>query len=88
MQQNPTIGFLGEYDALPGMSQKDSDKKEPVIEGGSGHACAHNLIGVGHVAAAIAMKKEMEENNIKGTLVYYGCPAEEVLTGKVIPRFL
>lgn len=56
---SPVIGFLGEYDALPGMSQKVSDKKEPIIEGAAGHACAHNLIGVAHLGAAIAMKREM-----------------------------
>lgn len=78
----PVIGLLGEYDALPGMSQEVSTKKEAIIEGGSGQACQHNLLGVGHVGAAIGLKKEMEEKGIKGTVVYYGCPAEETLTGK------
>lgn len=79
----PVIGFLGEYDALPGMSQKVSTLKEPVLEGGSGHACGHNLLGTAHLGAVIGMKKEMQERNLKGTVVFYGCPAEEALTGKV-----
>ena len=78
----PVIGFLGEYDALPGMSQKVSTKKEPVVEGADGHACQHNLLGVGHLGAVLGMKKEMEEKGLKGTIVFYGCPAEETLTGK------
>ncbi len=79
----PVIGFLGEYDALPGMSQKVSTAKEPVVEGNPGQACGHNLLGVAHVGAVVGMKKEMEEKGLKGTIVYYGCPAEEALTGKV-----
>ena len=79
----PVIGLLGEYDALPGMSQKSITQKEAVVEGGAGHACQHNLIGVGHIGAALGMKKEMEEKGLKGTIVFYGCPAEEALTGKV-----
>ena len=79
----PVIGFLGEYDGLAGMSQEVSTTKEPVIEGNPGQACGHNLLGVSKVGAVIGMKKEMEEKNLKGTIVYYGCPAEEVLTGKV-----
>jgi len=78
----PVIGFLGEYDALPDLSQKVSTKKEPVIEGGIGHGCGHNLLGVGHAGAVIGLKKEMEERNLAGTVVFYGCPAEELLTGK------
>lgn len=78
----PVIGLLGEYDALPGMSQKVSTKKEPVEEGGPGHACQHNLLGVAHVGAAIGLKKEMEEKKLPGTVIFYGCPAEETLTGK------
>jgi len=79
----PIIGFLGEYDGLPSMSQKVSTMKEPVVEGKPGQACGHNLLGVAHVGAVIGMKREMEEKNLQGTIVYYGCPAEEVLTGKV-----
>lgn len=78
----PVYGLLGEYDSLPGMSQKVCTHKEPVVEGGWGQACGHNLLGVAHVGAAIGMKKVMEEKNLPGTVIYYGCPAEEVLTGK------
>ncbi len=78
----PVIGLLGEYDALPGMSQKVCAHKEPVVPGEWGQACGHNLLGVGHVGAAIGLKKAMEEGKLSGTVVYFGCPAEEVLTGK------
>jgi len=78
----PVIGFLGEYDALPGMSQKVATKKEPVIENDPGQGCGHNLLGVAHVAAAIGLKKEMTEKNLPGTIIFYGCPAEETLIGK------
>lgn len=78
----PIIGFLGEYDALPGMSQKVQTTKEPVVESGNGHACGHNLIGTGCVSAVEALKAWMQEENIAGTIRYYGCPAEETLMGK------
>lgn len=81
--KRPIIGILGEYDALPGISQKVSSKKEAVIEGGFGHGCGHNLLGVGSLGAALAVKEVMEKNKIKGTIRYYGCPAEETLVGKV-----
>lgn len=79
---HPRIGFLGEYDALPGLSQKVSQEKEPVCEGAPGHGCGHNLLGVACVGAALGMKAELEETGKEGTVVFYGCPAEEVLTGK------
>lgn len=79
---HPVIGFLGEYDALPGLSQKVSDEKEAICAGGAGHGCAHNLLGVSCVGAAIGLKEELEETGKAGTVVFYGCPAEEVLTGK------
>ena len=78
----PVIGFLGEYDALRGMSQVVSTHKEAVKEGAPGHACQHNLLGVAHLGAAIALKNEIEKNNLNGTVVFYGCPGEEELTGK------
>lgn len=78
----PVIGLLGEYDALPGMSQKTTTTKDAVTEGAPGQACGHNLLGVAHVGAAIGIKKEMEEKGLDGTIVFYGCPAEETLTGK------
>jgi aminobenzoyl-glutamate utilization protein B len=79
----PVIGLLGEYDALPGMSQKVKADKDPIKKGAPGQACGHNMLGVAHVGAALGIKKELEENNLEGTVIFYGCPAEEVLTGKV-----
>ena len=79
---HPVIGLLGELDALPGMSQKVQVGKDPVEAGAPGQACGHNLLGVGHVGAAIGLKAEMEASGKSGTIIYYGCPAEEVLTGK------
>lgn len=78
----PVIGFLGEYDALPGMNQAVSTQKEALKEGAPGQGCGHNLLGVAHVGAVLGMKAAMEEKNLQGTIIYYGCPAEEVLTGK------
>lgn len=78
----PVIGFLGEYDALPGMSQIVADYKAPVKEGSPGHACQHNLLGVSHIGAAMGLKRELAEKGLPGTVVFYGCPAEETLTGK------
>lgn len=80
---HPVIGFLGEYDALPGLSQKIKTMEDPVISGAFGHGCGHNLLGVAHIGALIGMKEEMIKKNMVGTIIYYGCPAEEVLTGKL-----
>lgn len=80
---HPVIGFLGEYDALSSMSQKDGvTKEEPLTAGAPGHGCGHNAIGVSCVAAAVAMKTVMEENKLPGTIIVYGCPAEEGGAGK------
>jgi aminobenzoyl-glutamate utilization protein B len=81
-QGKPIIGFLGEYDALAGLSQKRQPTPEPVEPGGWGHACGHNLLGTGGMAATLAVKKWMEANCIPGTVRYYGCPAEENSYGK------
>lgn len=78
----PIIGVLGEYDALPGLSQELSAEKTPIEQGGPGHGCGHNLFGVASFAAALAVKVEMEKNNLPGTIRFYGCPAEETLVGK------
>jgi len=78
----PVLAFLGEYDALPGMSQEVATEKKPIEGQTHGHGCGHNLLGVAHVGAVIGLKAEMEAKNLKGTIIYYGCPAEEVLTGK------
>lgn len=79
----PVLGVLGEYDALPGLSQKVSAGKDPAQEGSPGHGCGHNLLGTAGVGAVLAIKNIIEEKKIKGTIRYYGCPAEETLVGKV-----
>lgn len=79
---HPVIGLLAEYDALPGLSQQVTDQKAPIVEGGYGHGCGHNLLAATTIGGAIGMKAEMEARNISGTIVFYGCPAEEVLIGK------
>lgn len=81
----PVIGILGEYDALPGLSQKSGiAHQEPVEEGAPGHGCGHNLLGTGALAAALAVRYYLEENKMAGTVRYYGCPAEEGGGGKVL----
>jgi len=79
----PVIGFLGEYDALPGLSQQVSAVREPVEPGAPGHACGHNLLGVAAMGAAIAVKNVMVRDSLQGTVRFFGCPAEETLMGKV-----
>jgi aminobenzoyl-glutamate utilization protein B len=81
-EDKPVIGYLGEYDALPGMSQKAVPYKEPLEEGRPGHGCGHNLLGTTLLAAALAAQEAMKKHGIKGTLKYFGCPAEETLVGK------
>ncbi len=79
----PVIGFLGEFDALSGLSQKaDITYPSPVTEGGCGHGCGHNLLGIGSIAAAAAYKEYLSENKLPGTVIYYGCPGEEGGSGK------
>ena len=79
---SPIIGILGEYDALPGLSQTISSTQEAIEEGGPGHGCGHNLYGTAGLGAAVAVKELMEAEGISGTIRYYGCPAEETLVGK------
>ena len=79
----PVIGILGEFDALPGTSQKAVPHKDPLIEGGAGHACGHHLFGTASVAAAVAIKDWLKANKGKGTIRFYGTPAEEGGSGKV-----
>jgi aminobenzoyl-glutamate utilization protein B len=78
----PVIAIYGEYDALPGLSQKPEASQSPLIEGAPGHGCGHNLLGAGATAAAVAVSKWMEAGKIKGTLRFYGTPAEEAFGGK------
>ncbi len=78
----PVIGLLGEFDALAGLSQvADRFEKEEYIPGGNGHGCGHNLLGVGTIAAALAVKKYLEDGH-EGTIIYFGCPGEEGGSGK------
>ncbi|GED71256.1 aminobenzoyl-glutamate utilization protein B [Brevibacillus reuszeri] len=80
---SPVIAILGEYDALSGLSQERGNAThQPIVAGGNGHGCGHNLLGSGSLAAAVAIRHYMEENGIKGTVRYYGCPAEEGGSGK------
>jgi aminobenzoyl-glutamate utilization protein B len=79
----PVLGFLAEYDALPRLSQKAVSHQEPLVEGGSGHGCGHNLLGAGAAAAAMAVKAVMETHNLQGTIKLFGCPNEENDIGKV-----
>lgn len=79
----PVIGILGEYDALPGLSQEAVALKKPAAEGRPGHGCGHNIFGVASAAAAAALKQVMERDKIGGTIKYFGCPGEETVIGKV-----
>lgn len=79
----PIIGILGEFDALPGLSQKTEPSKNPLEAGKPGHGCGHNLFGAGSLGAAIAVKEWMEKEGIKGTVRFYGTPAEEKYFGKL-----
>ena len=80
---SPKIGILAEYDALSSLSQKPGvTGKDPLIPGGHGHGCGHNLLGAGSLAAAVAVKKLIEKGDLRGTVVLYGCPGEEGCAGK------
>lgn len=80
---SPVIGILGEYDALPGLSQNTVPTKDPMVEGAPGHGCGHNMFGTASLGAAIAAKELMEQGKLKGTIKFFGCPAEEKYFGKV-----
>ena len=78
------IGILGEFDALPGLAQTSSPFKEVIHnETGAGHACGHHLFGAASAWAAVAIKEWLVKNNVKGTIRFYGTPAEEGGSGKV-----
>ncbi|WP_080872027.1 M20 family metallopeptidase [Oceanobacillus timonensis] len=78
----PVIGFLGEFDALSGLSQKPGTTHYEPLKNNAGHGCGHNLLGTGAFAAACAVKSFLEENNLAGTVVFFGCPGEEGGSGK------
>ena len=74
----PVIAFLGEYDALAGLSQKaDQFYQEPIKKGENGHGCGHNLLGSASMQAAVALRDWLRDSNLPGVVRYYGCPAEE-----------
>lgn len=80
---SPVIGILGEFDALPGLSQASVPDRSAVVDGAPGHGCGHNLLGSAAALAATALKEYMVANHVKGTLRFYGTPAEEGGSGKV-----
>jgi aminobenzoyl-glutamate utilization protein B len=82
-QGRPIIGILGEFDALPGISQKAQPVKEALDAGAAGHGCGHNLFGAASLGAATAIKELIAEGKLKGTIRFYGTPAEEAIGGKV-----
>ena len=77
----PVMAVLAEYDALPGLSQDTTPHNSPMVEGGYGHACGHNLIGTAALSAAVAVSKWLAKGH-QGTIRVYGCPAEESGGGK------
>ena len=79
----PIIGVLGEFDALPGLSQKAQPVKEAVKKDAPGHGCGHNMFGAGSLGAALSIKELIAAGKLKGTIRFYGTPAEEDLAGKV-----
>ncbi len=77
-EAGPVIAILGEYDALPGLSQEAGIAQQKPLPGpGFGHGCGHNLLGAASMLAAAAVKDYLEANGIRGRIRYYGCPAEE-----------
>jgi aminobenzoyl-glutamate utilization protein B len=82
-QGRPIIGILGEYDALPGISQKAQPAKEALEVGAAGHGCGHNLFGAASLGAAVAIKELIAAGKLKGTIRFYGTPAEEAIGGKI-----
>ena len=83
-QGEPIVATMGEYDALPNLSNKPVPRKEPLIEGGMGHGCGHNVHGTTALAAAIAAGEALEKHGLNGTIRFYGTPAEENFSGKRI----
>ena len=79
----PVIGIVGEFDALPGLSQAAAPERKPLVENGPGHGCGHHLFGTASTAAAIAVKEWMAANKRGGTIKFFGTPAEEGGSGKV-----
>ncbi|WP_051217879.1 amidohydrolase [Nocardioides insulae] len=91
--KGPVIGFSGEYDALPGLSQEKGNPEHAPLEYnhdpyaptyGFGHGCGHNSLGAAAAAAAVAVSQAMRRKNIQGTLKFFGSTAEEQLIGKSV----
>lgn len=80
---SPVIGILGEFDALPGLSQNKVPTKSPLHEGSPGHGCGHNLFGTASLGAAVAIKDMIAQGKLKGTIKFFGTPAEEKFFGKL-----
>ena len=80
---SPIIGILGEYDALPGLSQNTTTERDPLEPDAPGHGCGHNLFGSASLGAAIAIKDLIERGLLSGTIRFYGTPAEEAIGGKI-----
>ena len=80
---SPVIGIIGEFDALPGLSQTTVPYKNELTERGAGHGCGHNLFGTASLGAAVAIKELIEKGSLKGTVKYFGTPAEEKFFGKL-----
>jgi aminobenzoyl-glutamate utilization protein B len=76
-QGKPVIAVLGEYDALPGLSQASIPDRKPLVEGAPGHGCGHNLLGTASLFAAVSIKDWLVGKKISGTIRFYGTPAEE-----------
>ncbi|MEL6868376.1 MAG: amidohydrolase [Pseudomonadota bacterium] len=79
----PVIAVLGEYDALPGITQDSTPTRSPIADKHAGHACGHNLFGAGSASAVIAIKEWLQATGASGTIRFYGTPAEEGGSGKV-----
>ena len=80
---SPVIAILGEFDALPGVSQSAHPFKEKYKNNIAGHACGHHLFGAGSAWSAVTIKEWLSKNNKSGTIRFYGTPAEEGGSGKV-----
>lgn len=82
-QGKPVIAIMGEYDALPGLSQDDTPLRQPRVAGGPGHGCGHNLLGAASLFAAVTIKEWLAANRMPGAIRFYGTPAEEGGDGKL-----
>lgn len=82
-EEGPVIAFLGEFDALPSLSQQaGATREQPIVQGGNGHGCGHNLLCGGTVLAVAALRDLLAESGLKARIRYYACPAEEGGSGK------